>query len=445
MEFLIGVGMFGGLLIILALGVPIAFALLFVAMTTLFITGGGWDALSLISGTYWSSVATFTLTSLPMFMFMGAIVSASGMGSRLYGALSIVLDGVPGALAVATTVACAVMAAVSGSSVATAAAIGGFAIAEMRRRGVPDGEACGAVAAGGTLGILIPPSIPLIVYSVIAQQSIGKLFIAAIVPGLIMAMAFALFQIALALRRCGRSGRSTRPGSIDVDRTRRLASLRERIVALKDVGPFAFLIAIILGTLYLGLATPTEAAALGIIACLLLSGVVYRELNWAKFRQILVETAQSSVMILAVITAAIVFGYVMTVTQVAATLTNAVAQAHVAPWVLFICINLLLIFLGCFMETIAIIVVTMPILVPVVQTFHWDLIWFGIIVTINMEMALIHPPVGLNLFVVQSVAPDVPLRRIVLGTLPYVFIMAAMLALVGFFPQLTRVLHGATG
>ncbi|MDE2086317.1 MAG: TRAP transporter large permease subunit, partial [Xanthomonadaceae bacterium] len=161
---------FGSLLFVLALGVPIAFALLFVAMGALYVTGGGWDALALIPSTYWSSVATFTLTAVPMFMFMGAIISASGMGKRLYAALALILDGLPGGLAVATTLACGIMAAVSGSSVATAAAIGGFAIAEMRGHGVPTGQACGAVAAGGTLGILLPPSIPLIVYSVIAEQ-----------------------------------------------------------------------------------------------------------------------------------------------------------------------------------------------------------------------------------------------------------------------------------
>lgn len=437
-QVLIGAGMFGGLLAVLCMGVPIAFALLFVALASLFLTGGGWDALSLIPSTYWGSVASFTLTSVPMFMFMGAIVSASGMGSRLYAALATILDGVPGGLAVATTLACGVMAAVSGSSVATAAAIGGFAISEMRRHKVPEGRACGAVAAGGTLGILLPPSIPLIIYSVIAEQSIGKLFVATLVPGAIMAGAFCAYQIFLALRDRAQ-GRGARQR-----RDRPLASLRERVVALKDIGPFALLILIILGSLYRGLATPQEAASLGIVASLVLAGVVYRELSWSNFRQILINAAQSSVMILAVISSAIVFGYVMTTTQVASSLTQAVAQAHVKPWELFVSINLLLIFLGCFMETIAIIVVTMPVLVPVVQAYHWDLIWFGVVVVINMEMALIHPPVGLNLFVVQSVAPDVPLRRIVLGTLPYVFIMMSVLALIGVFPSLSTMLLGAS-
>jgi len=441
-QILIGAGMFGGLLATLSLGVPIAFALLFVALASLFITGGGWDALSLIPSTYWGSVATLALTSVPMFMFMGAIVSASGMGARLYSALATILDGVPGGLAVATTLACGVMAAVSGSSVATAAAIGGFAVSEMRRHGVPQGRACGAVAAGGTLGILLPPSIPLIIYSVIAEQSIGKLFVATLIPGAIMAAAFGAYQMILAIRDRRRGGAAGTAG--EKPRTRPLASVRERIVALKDIGPFALLILIILGSLYRGLATPQEAASLGIVASLVLAGVVYRELSWIKFRQILVNAAQSSVMILAVISSAIVFGYVMTTSQVAQSLTQTVAAAHVQPWVLFICINLLLIFLGCFMETIAIIVVTMPVLVPVVQTYHWNLIWFGVVVVINMEMALIHPPVGLNLFVVQSVAPDVPLRRIVLGTLPYVFIMMAVLALIGVFPSLSTMLPGAS-
>jgi C4-dicarboxylate transporter DctM subunit len=434
MAWLVGAGMFGGLLLLLALRVPIAFALLGIALAALYATGGGVDALGLVASTWWSSVATFTLTSVPMFMFMGAIVSASGMGARLYAALARILDGVPGGLVVATTVACSVMAAVSGSSVATAAAIGGFAIAEMRRHGVPPEQACGAVAGGGTLGILLPPSIPLIVYSVIAQQSLGRLFLATLVPGLIMVGAFAAYQIVLALRRRAREPRAAAQARV---------GLGERLRMLKDVVPFAVLIAIILGSLYRGLATPQEAAALGIVASLLLAGVVYRDLTWRKFAAILVNTARSSVMILSVIAAAIVFGYVMTATQVATALTSAVAGANVAPWVLFVSINLLLIFLGCFMETIAIIVVTMPVLVPVVQAFHWNLIWFGVIVVINMEMALIHPPVGLNLFVVQSVAPDVPLRRIVMGTLPYVAIMMAVLILVGVFPRLTALLTPA--
>jgi C4-dicarboxylate transporter DctM subunit len=297
----------------------------------------------------------------------------------------------------------------------------------MRRFGYRDSDACGAVAAGGTLGILIPPSIPMIVYGIIAGQSIGKLFMAGIVPGIMMSLSFALFQVILAMRRRTRDG-GTGPG--------KRVSMRDRFVALRDIVPMAILIWIILGSMYTGFATPTESAALGTIGSLAISGVIYRELTWQKLRVVLRNTARGSVMVLMIIAAAMVFGYVMTTTQVASAISQLVASSGLPPWALFISINLLLIFLGCFMETLSIIVVTMPILVPIISALGWDLIWFGIILTINMEMALIHPPVGLNLFVVQGVVPDVKLGRIIIGALPYVFIMAAMLALIAIFPAI---------
>jgi C4-dicarboxylate transporter DctM subunit len=427
MEMWIGGAMFTGLIVALLIGIPVAYSLLLVAISALVLTGGGLSALDLVASTAWGSVASFTLTAVPVFILMGTIISVSGMGARLYSALSTVLHGLPGGLAVATTLACAIMAATSGSSVATAAAIGGFSIKEMRRFGYRDSDACGAVAAGGTLGILIPPSIPMIVYGIIAGQSIGKLFIAGIVPGIVMALSFAIYQVWLAKWRRSRQARR------EDDRH---VTLRERIVALKDLVPMAILIWVILGSMYTGFASPTESAALGTLASLLISGVVYRELTWAKLREVLRATARGSVMVLVIIMAAMVFGYVMTATQVAAAISHAVASSALSPWALFISINVLLIFLGCFMETLSIIVVTMPVLVPIISALHWDLIWFGIILTINMEMALIHPPVGLNLFVVQAVAPDVRLVRIVLGALPYVFIMAAVLALVAIHPSI---------
>ncbi len=431
MEIWIGLGMFGGLIAALLIGIPVAYSLLLVATASLVLVGGGLGGLDLIATTAWGSVASFTLTAVPVFILMGAIISVSGMGARLYRALSTALHGMPGGLAVATTLACTIMAATSGSSVATAAAIGGFAIKEMRRYGYRDSDASGAVAAGGTLGILIPPSIPMIVYGIIAGQSIGKLFMAGIVPGILMAFAFALYQVLLAMRR-QRDLMQREPAAADL----RPVSLRERIAALKDIVPMAILIWIILGSMYTGFATPTESAALGTVASLVISGAVYRELTWEKVREVLRATARGSVMVLMIIAGAMVFGYVMTTTQVAAAIAQWVANSALPPWALFISINVLLIFLGCFMETLSIIVVTMPILVPIVSALGWDLIWFGIILTINMEMALIHPPVGLNLFVVQGVAPDIRLIRIIIGALPYVFIMAAVLILIAVYPSI---------
>ena len=432
MEILLGLAMFAALIACLAIGVPVAFSLFGVAIGALLLAGGGFEALGLVAPTLWGSVTGFTLTAVPLFILMGAIISESGMGSRLYKSLATLLHGVPGGLMVATTLACTVMAAVSGSSVATAGAIGRFSVEEMRRFGYRDSDSCGAVAAGGTLGILIPPSIPMIVYGIVAQQSIGKLFIAGIIPGLIMASAFIAYQVRAAVR----SAASAAPAP---DREGPVTG-RDRILALKHVAPIAVLIWIILGSIYQGIATPTEAAALGVIASLLLSGVIYRELTLRKLLSILEDTARGSVMVLMIIAGAMVFGYAMTTTEVAPVISQAVAGLDVSPWLIFIAINLLLIFLGCFMETLSIIVITAPILIPIVSAFGWDLIWFGIILTINMEMALITPPVGLNLFVVQGVVRDVPLEKIIRGTLPYVLIMAAVLALVAVFPNLATAL-----
>src|SRR5512141_117253 len=248
MEMWIGTAMFTGLIAALLLGIPVAYSLLLVAISTLVLTGGGLPAIDLIASTAWGAVATFTLTAVPVFILMGAIISVSGMGARLYSALSTILHGVPGGLAVATTLACTIMAATSGSSVATAAAIGGFAINEMRRFGYRDADACGAVAAGGTLGILIPPSIPMIVYAIIAGQSIGKLFMAGIVPGIILALSFAAYQVILARRRRAQDAALTKK-----------VSVAERVRALRDIVPMAILIWIILGSMYTGFATPTES------------------------------------------------------------------------------------------------------------------------------------------------------------------------------------------
>lgn len=429
-ELWIGLAMFLSLLAALLIGVPVAFALITVGMGSIVILGGGLDALNLVAATLWSSVANFTLTAVPLFILMGAIISASGMGSRLYSSLATLMHGVPGGLTVATTLACTIMAAVSGSSVATAGAIGRFSVSEMRRFGYSDETACGAVAAGGTLGILIPPSIPLIVYGIIAQESIGALFVAGIIPGIIMASSFVAYQVWVATRVMKKSGIVTSEG----------VTPRQRLAALKHIVPMALLIWVILGTIYQGIATPTEAAALGVLASLMLSAAIYRELTWAKCVIILRDTATGSVMVLMIIAGAMLFGYAMTTSNVAPTLSRVVAELDVAPWVAFITINLLLVFLGCFMETLSIIVITAPILIPIIHTLGWDPIWFGIIMTINMEMALITPPVGLNLFVVQGVVGDVPLTRIIVGTMPYVFIMAAVLLLVGIFPDLATFL-----
>lgn len=425
---LTGILMFGGLVVLMLIGIPVAFSLLLSAIGTLLLTNGfDFAVLGLVPSTIWSSVTNFTLTAIPLYILMGAIISASGMGARLYRAIATITTGLPGGMSIATTVACAIMAAISGSSVATAATIGRFSVHEMVRFGYRDSDACGAIAAGGTLGILIPPSIPMIVYGVIAAESVGRLFVAGIVPGLMLALFFAIYQAWLAHRR---------GNEINLGEEAREVTLPDRLRAIVEVLPMMILIAIILGSIYSGIATPTETAALGVVASFLLAGALYRELTWAKCLRILRETAQSSIMVLMIITGAMVFGYALTTTDVAPSLSRAVASADLAPWLVFVAINLLLLFLGCFLETLSIIVITTPIIIPIIETFGWDRVWFGVILMINMEMALITPPVGLNLFVVKGVVENVPLDRIIRGTLPYVLIMALALAVVAIIPQI---------
>ncbi|MFG1466820.1 TRAP transporter large permease subunit, partial [Xanthobacter sp. DSM 24535] len=274
--------------------------------------------------------------------------------------------------------------------------------------------------------ILIPPSIPMIVYGVIAQESIGRLFMAGILPGLMLAAMFGIYQMWLARSRSGSAPRQVM-GPVTVS---------DRLRALVDILPTGVLIAIILGSIYTGIATPTETAAIGVATSFLLAAVLYRELTWAKCRQILIETGRGSIMVLTIIAGAMLFGYALTTTDVAPTLSRLVAGADLSPWLVFIAINLLLLFLGCFLETLSIIVITTPIIIPIIESFGWDKVWFGVILMINMEMALITPPVGLNLFVVKGVMPDVSLGRIIVGTLPYVLIMALALALVALVPGL---------
>lgn len=425
---LTGICMFCGLLTLMLIGVPVAFSLFIAGIGTVLITSGfDFSMLGLIPSTIWNSVTNFTLTAIPLYVLMGAIISASGMGSRLYRAIATLTAGLPGGMSIATTIACAIMAAISGSSVATAATIGRFSVGEMVRFGYRDCDACGAIAAGGTLGILIPPSIPMIVYGVIAEESVGRLFVAGILPGLMLAVFFAIYQAWLA-HRLGTDQA--------VRELARNVTMADRLRALLDLIPMAALITIILGSIYAGVATPTETAALGVVVSFLLAGALYRELTWEKYLRILIDTAHSSVMVLMIIAGAMVFGYALTTTDVAPSLSAAVAGAMLSPWLVFIAINLLLLFLGCFLETLSIIVITTPIIVPIITVLGWDKVWFGVIMMINMEMALITPPVGLNLFVVKGVVDGVPLGRIIRGTLPYVLIMAIALAIVALVPQI---------
>jgi C4-dicarboxylate transporter DctM subunit len=420
------------LLLLISLRIPVAYSLGFVGLLiTIHFNGIG--GLGLVAPTLWSSVASYPLAAAVLFIFLGSVINHCGLGSVIYAAIARLLYFLPGSAAVSTTMGCAILAALNGSSVATAAAVGGMAVKEMQKLGYKADFASGTVAAAGTLGIIIPPSIPLIIYGIITEQSIRELFIAGIIPGIILAIGFSMFQIFVARR-----GKSSESGSGAVEaiifRNKR-EYFRQAILALRDLAPIAVLIFCILGSIYTGIATITESAAIGAVGSFLIA-LMYRKMTLEIFKKIIMESSKTASMVGLIIVGAMLFGYGLTTSNIAPDLAHSLTNLGIPRWGFFIIINLMLIFLGCFMEVISILVITMPVLLPIIVKLGWDPVWFGIIFTINMEMALITPPVGLNLYVVQGVANDIPLESIAKGAIPYVLILMAAIIICGLMPQI---------
>lgn len=428
-EILICGILFLALLILLFADMPIAFALGFVSIAGIYFLLGGTSGLAAAAPVAYSSVANFILSCLPLFILMGTIISVSGVGRDLFDGFAAWLGILPGGLAVATTAACAMFAATSGSSVATAATVGKIAIPQMLSHGYSPSLSTGSVVGGGTLGILIPPSISMILYGLVTKTSIGDLFMAGVIPGIIMAVIFAVYEIIAASKG---GAPSLGAGMI---------GWRERFMAFFKIAPFMVLILAILGSMYLGIATPTEAAAIGVVISLVIS-LFYRRLTLGAVRQILLEAAKVNAMICMIIIGAMLFGYLLTATGVISTITGIMLALPLSPWQVFIAINLFWLFLGCFLEVISIILITVPIIFPIIAAMGWDPVWFGIINTINMEMGLITPPVGLNLYVVKGIASDVPIGAIMRGSLPFVLLLALGIALVALVPEVALWLPG---
>ncbi|NQT67945.1 MAG: TRAP transporter large permease [Desulfobacteraceae bacterium] len=419
----IGFLIFLGLLCLLLLtGIPIAFGLAFMSAVGIFIVLGGSSALSVLATVAYSAVSGFALTCIPLYIFMGSLITVTGLGSKLYGGMYKWLSWVPGGLAVASTVACGVFAAVSGSSVATASVMSSLALPEMKQRNYEDSLATASIAAGGTLGILIPPSIPMIVYGIATKTSIGELFLAGVIPGIMLMSLFVCYEIIASLR-----------GAAPVEEIKSL--WKEKLIALLDIAPFLLLIIFILGSIYAGIATPTEAAAVGVVVTMIL-GLAYRKLNIQKIWVALEVSTRTTAMLLMIIMGAMLFGYLLAAIDFPQSLVTLANEMEISRWWILIAINIIFIILGCFMETISIIVICAPIVVPIIIQLGWDPVWFGVIMTINMEMALITPPVGLNLFVVKDVAKDVELKTIIKGVVPFIIIMAIAIVLVTLLPEL---------
>ncbi len=411
-------------ILVLFSGVSVATGLLIIAAGFL-VVFDGLRSLELMPEILFGKLDNFALLSIPMFIIMGASIASTRAGADLYEALDRWLTRVPGGLVISNLGACALFAAMSGSSPATCAAIGKMGIPEMRKRGYPDGVAAGSIAAGGTLGILIPPSVTMIVYGIATETSIGRLFLAGVVPGFLLValfMAWSLYD-------------TWRNGSEMTLRSRSF-SLRERLEVLPRVVPFLLIILGVLVAMYGGYATPSETAAVGALLCLGVAIITYKLWNPQLLWVVLRDSTRESVMILFIIAAAGVFSYMLSSLFITQSIAEWIGTLDVNRWVLMGFINLFLLIAGFFLPPVAVILMAAPILLPIVVSAGFDPYWFAVILTINMEIGLISPPVGLNLYVINGIAPDIPLKTILKGSLPFVACMVIAIVILCIFPGL---------
>jgi C4-dicarboxylate transporter DctM subunit len=411
--------------IVLFSGVSVAIGLLLVATLFLWIFDGP-RSLTALPELFYAELNSFALLSIPMFIIMGASIASTRAGPDLYEALERWLTRVPGGLLVSNLGACALFAAMSGSSPATCAAIGKMGIPEMRRRGYPAEVAAGSIAAGGTLGILIPPSVTMIVYGIATETSIGRLFLAGVIPGLLLTLLFIAWAIFDTWRRGAAS--SVLSGIT--------YSWREKFEMLPRVIPFLLIIVGVLVALYGGVATPSETAAVGAMLCLLAAVLIYRMFSYRDFWVVLRDSTRESVMILFIIGAAGVFSFMLSSLFVTQSVAQWIGALEVNRWVLMGIINLFLLVAGFFLPPVAVILMSAPILLPIITAAGFDPYWFAVILTINMEIGLITPPVGLNLYVINGIAPDIRLKQVLLGSLPFVGCMILAIVILCLFPGL---------
>jgi len=419
---LAGVLIVACLFILLASGMPIAFALGLSAFAALYLQSG-LDIFFVLGDTMFSGIANLAYVSIPMFVLMGAAVASSPAGSDLYTVLDRWLGRIPGGLVLSNIGACAIFSGMTGSSPATCAAIGKMGIPEMLNRGYPNSVATGSIAAGGTLGILIPPSVTLIVYGISTETSIGRLFMAGVLPGIMLTAMF----MAWAVIDCKRKGYNF--SALHVRH-----SLRERLALLPRIVPFMVIIGGTLYVLYGGIATPSEAAGAGAFLTLLVVIVAYRLFQFKPLAHIFGSAMRESVMIMMIMAAAELFAFALSSLFITQTIAAAIADLEVNRWILMGIINIFLLVCGMFLPPVAVIVMTAPMLFPIITQAGFDPYWFAIVLTINMEVGLITPPVGLNLFVINAIAPKIPTRDILLGALPYVLVMLLAILILCIFP-----------
>lgn len=419
-----------GLVAMLALifwGTPIGVAMGLVGFAGFALMSGLDPALAVLGIAPFSSVSSYTLTVIPLFILMGQFAALSGLSRELYETANRWLGHRRGGLAMANVVACGGFAAICGSSLATSATMAVVALPEMRRHGYDAKLATGSIAAGGTLGILIPPSVIFLLYGFLTEQSIGKLFLAGVVPGLLLVLLY-LLAIALVTWRNPALGPATAR-----------VPFRERVVALRQVWPVLGLFLLVIGGMYVGVFTATEAAAVGAAGAFLLA-VARRTVTWWTLGRALVETVQTTAMIFGIVIGAIILGFFLAITQLPMTIASAIGALPLPGVAIMALIILLYLVMGAFMDELAMVLLTVPIFFPVVQTLGFDPIWFGVIIVVVCEAGMIAPPVGINVFVLAGIAKDVPLKDIYRGILPFLCADVVLLIVLMAFPDLALVL-----
>jgi C4-dicarboxylate transporter DctM subunit len=409
---------FSGLHIYLALGVSGALGLLLTK---------GWTALALAPTSFFGQLNSFEMIALPLFILMGHVLAKTPIGRDLFHAASRWLSWLPGGLAIASVGACTIFGAVSGVSIAGVAAVGGLAVPEMIKRNYSNSIAAGSVVTAGALAMLIPPSVPFIIYSAVTGESVAKLFIGGIVPGVVLAIMLSVYILVRVTLRPEEA-----PSARDMKYT-----WGERFAALRKIWHAVLLIILVLGSIYSGIATPTEASAVGAAGAFLIAGLVYRILTFKVFFNILKESLRVSAAILIIMACAKIFGDFLNMVRVPQHLSEFLLGLGAPNIVILLAIMALLVVLGMFVDAVSLIVVTTPILLPLIVGMGYDPLWYGIILVMNLEMAVVTPPVGLNLYTLRGVCPFLKIEEIIRSSIPFVIIQFIALIMFTLFPAIS--------
>lgn len=410
------------MLIMIAVRMPIALAMAstgFIGFTAIVAFQ---PAMAILDSGPFETLSNYSFSPIPMFILMGVFASKARMSQELFEGARKLFGSWRGGMALAGVTSCGIFSAISGSSLATAASMSRVALPEMSKNGYAKSLATGTLAAGGTLGIMIPPSIALLLYALITEQSVGDMFIAGVIPGL---LGLVLYCITIAVV-VTRNPNLAKPGE--------KTTVMEKIIGLKGVIPFTGVFALIIGGIYTGVFTPTEAASVGAAGTFFIA--LFRGMNFAQFREAVEETLIMSAMIFFMVIGAEIFGYFLSVSRISFSLVEVVDSLQLSPYMVLFSVLVLFVLLGCVMDSLAMLLLTVPVVYPLIHAAGFDPVWFGIVAVITVELGLITPPVGMNVFVIKSVAPTIPIKEIFKGVFPFVLSDIVRLALIIAFPSL---------